>query len=83
MWYDWNYRLNDTKFSDWIMCDDERIGGAIINNGTVMYPFLISPFADRTVFWEALFSCCNDIIQIIGDWDYRYKQGIPRDGGYG
>lgn len=69
MWYDWNSRLNDTRFSDhcfWIMCDGERIGGAVINNGTVMYPFLISPFADRTVFWRALFSCCNDIVQIRG-----------------
>lgn len=69
MWYDWNTRLNDTKFTDqcfWIMCDDERIGGAIIKNGTVMYPFLISPFVDRTVFWKAIFSCCNGIVQIKG-----------------
>lgn len=69
MWYDWNTRLNDTKFSDqcyWILRNDERIGGAIINNETVMYQFLISPFSDRTVFWKALFSCCKDIINIKG-----------------
>jgi len=69
MWYDWNSRLNDTKFTDqcfWITSDDNKIGGAIINNGTVMYPFVISPFVDRTVFWEALFSCCNDIVNIRG-----------------
>ncbi|WP_152399151.1 GNAT family N-acetyltransferase [Paenibacillus cellulositrophicus] len=69
MWYDWNSRLDDTKFTDqcfWIMRDDERIGGAIINNGTVMYPFLISPHVDRSVFWKALFSCCNDIVHIKG-----------------
>jgi len=69
MWYDWNSRLNDTKFTDqcfWVIYDDNRIGGAIINNGTVMYPFLISPFVDRTVFWKALFSCCNDVVSIRG-----------------
>ncbi|MFD1176660.1 hypothetical protein ACFQ3W_10150 [Paenibacillus puldeungensis] len=32
MWFDWNSRLNDTKFTDqcfWIMCDDDRIGGIV------------------------------------------------------
>ncbi|WP_161601626.1 GNAT family N-acetyltransferase [Paenibacillus luteus] len=69
MWYDWNSRLDDTKFTDqcfWIIYDNNRVGGAIINDGTVMYPFLISPFVDRTVFWKALFSCCKDIINIRG-----------------
>ncbi|MFC3749942.1 GNAT family N-acetyltransferase [Paenibacillus sp. GCM10012306] len=69
MWYDWNTRLQDTQFSDqcyWVLRDDVRIGGAIINDGTVMYPFLIPPFADRTVFWRALFSCSDDIKHING-----------------
>jgi len=69
MWYDWNSRLNDTKFTDqcfWILYDDSRIGGAIIDNGTVMYPFLISPFVDRTMFWKVLFSCCIDVVHIRG-----------------
>ncbi len=64
MWYDWNSRLNDTKFTDqcfWILYEDSRIGGAIIDNGTVMYPFLISPFVDRAMFWKVLFSCCIDV----------------------
>lgn len=70
MWYDWDSRLKDTKFTDqcfWIKCDDHRIGGALILNGeTVLYPFLISPFIDRVAFWKALFSCCKDVVSIKG-----------------
>ncbi|MBO0992801.1 GNAT family N-acetyltransferase [Bacillus sp. SD088] len=69
MWYDWNTRLNDTTFTDqcfWLIYNNEKIGGAIINNQTVMFPFLIAPFSDRTVFWKALSSCCNDIRHING-----------------
>ncbi|OBZ16296.1 hypothetical protein A8L34_26815 [Bacillus sp. FJAT-27264] len=89
MWYDWNTRLQDTQFSDqcyWILCDEVRIGGLIINDGTVMYPFLISPFADRTVFWRALFSCSHDIKHINGVLQqdvsillaFGYKLGVIR-----
>jgi ribosomal protein S18 acetylase RimI-like enzyme len=69
MWYDWNSRLKDTNFTDqcyWIVCGEVRIGGAIIMNDTVMYPFLIAPFVDRTAFWKALFNCCNSISTIKG-----------------
>ena len=69
MWYDWSSRLDDTKFTDecyWITCDNIKIGGAIIINDRVMYPFLITPFVDRVVFWKALFSGCNDVSEIRG-----------------
>ncbi|MBD3921986.1 GNAT family N-acetyltransferase [Paenibacillus sp. PR3] len=69
MWYDWKARLEDTKFTDqcyWVVRDGVRIGGAIIMNDTVIYPFLIAPFADRTIFWKTLFSCCKTIIHIRG-----------------
>lgn len=69
MWYDWNTRLADTKFTDqcyWIVRDGVRIGGAVIMNDTVIYPFLIAPFIDRTTFWKALFSCCKAIVHIRG-----------------
>jgi len=69
MWFDWNTRLNDTKFTDqcyWLMLDDKKIGGAIINNDTVMYPFIIPPFSDRLKFWDILLKCCNDLKHING-----------------
>lgn len=69
MWYDWNTRLNDTKFTDqcfWIMCEDDRIGGVIKINDTVMFPFMIPPFSDRQQMWRILLKCCVDIRNING-----------------
>jgi len=69
MWYDWNTRLNDTKFTDqcfWIMHDDDRIGGVVKINDTVMFPFVIPPFSDRQQMWRILLSCCEDIRNING-----------------
>lgn len=69
MWYDWNTRLNDTKFTDqcfWIMGGEDRIGGVIKMNDTVMYPFLIPPFSDRRQLWSILLTCCNDLRYING-----------------
>jgi len=69
MWYDWNTRLNDTKFTDqcyWLMLEGRKIGGAIINNDTVMYPFIIPPFSDKHSFWDSLLKCSNKIKHING-----------------
>ena len=55
MWYDWNARLKDTKWTDncfWLLRDGEKIGGVIIHNNAVMSPFLIAPFSDRLSFWK-------------------------------
>lgn len=69
MWYDWDTRLNDTKFTDqcfWIMCDDDRIGGVVKLNDTLMFPFIIPPFSDRQQMWRILLNCCKDIGNING-----------------
>lgn len=69
MWYDWNARLKDTKFTDqcfWIICDDDRVGGVVKLNDTLMYPFLIPPFSDRQLMWRMLLNCCEDIRNING-----------------
>jgi GNAT superfamily N-acetyltransferase len=69
MSFDWNARLNDTKFTDqcyWLMLDGGKIGGAIIDQGTVMYPFIIPPFSDRVKFWDILLKCGKDIKHING-----------------
>jgi ribosomal protein S18 acetylase RimI-like enzyme len=55
MWFDWNARLNDTKWSDdcyFLCCDGVKIGGIIMAPNLVMFPFLISPFCDRMLFWK-------------------------------
>lgn len=57
LWFDWKSRLEDTKWTDncfWLIKDNDKIAGAIINNETVMYPFLISPFCHRTLFWREI-----------------------------
>jgi GNAT superfamily N-acetyltransferase len=57
MWYDWNARLNDTKWSEdcyFLYCDGEKVGGAIIATNVIMFPFLIAPFCDRRLFWKLL-----------------------------
>ncbi|GIP27232.1 hypothetical protein J23TS9_23620 [Paenibacillus sp. J23TS9] len=69
MWYDWNTRLNDTQFTDqcfWIMCGDDRIGGVVKIDDTLMFPFVIPPFSDRQQMWRILLKCCKDISNING-----------------
>ncbi|SDE65545.1 Ribosomal protein S18 acetylase RimI [Fontibacillus panacisegetis] len=69
MWYDWNTRLDDTKFTDqcfWIMCDNDRIGGVVKINDTLMFPFIIPPFSDRQLMWRILLNCCEEIRNING-----------------
>jgi len=59
MWYDWNARLNDTKWSDdcfFIYQNGEKIGGVIMSPNFVIYPFLISPFCDRRLYWKLVLS---------------------------
>ena len=58
MSYDWNSRLGDTK--PWADCgyflilDGVKIGGAIITDDMIRFPFLILPFVDRVQFWAYL-----------------------------
>ena len=57
MWYDWDRRLQDTKWTDqcyFLILDGKKIGGAVITDEKIMYPFLISPFCDRVQFWDHL-----------------------------
>jgi len=58
MWYDWNERLEDTKWATdqcyFLELDGKRIGGAVITDNAIMFAFLIPPFADRAVFWQCL-----------------------------
>jgi ribosomal protein S18 acetylase RimI-like enzyme len=57
MWYDWNLRLQDTKWTEncfWVTLNGIRIGGAIIEEQCIIWPFLICPFTDRTLFWKLI-----------------------------
>lgn len=57
MWYDWNQRLEDTLWTDqcyFLTLDGKKIGGAVITDDAILYPFLISPFCDRVQFWNYL-----------------------------
>ncbi len=54
MWYDWNRRLNDTKWTDqcyFVMLGGKKVGGIVLTGDRIMYPFLIPPFCDRLAFW--------------------------------
>ncbi len=54
MWYDWDRRLGDTKWTDacyFLMQNGQKIGGLILTDEKIMYPFLIPPFCDRLAFW--------------------------------
>lgn len=64
MWYDWNARLNDTKWSDdcyFVYCDGEKIGGALIAPNLVMFPFLIAPYCDRRLFWKYILKHAREL----------------------
>lgn len=57
MWFDWNKRLDDTKWTDqcyFLLLDGQKIGGVIVTDETVMFPFLIPPFCDRILFWKLI-----------------------------
>ena len=58
MSYDWNSRLGDTKpWADrgyFLFLDGKKIGGAIITDDYIRFPFLISPYCDRVQFWHCL-----------------------------
>lgn len=56
-WHDWNYRLNDTTWSDncfFLYKGTEKVGGAIIQSNLIMFGFLIPPFCDRDKFYQLL-----------------------------
>jgi ribosomal protein S18 acetylase RimI-like enzyme len=64
MWFSWNDRLNDTKWSDdcYFLCrDGEKVGGAIIAGGLVMFTFLIPPFCDHCLFWKLVICKAKEI----------------------
>lgn len=75
MWYDWNKRLEDTKWTDdcfFITADGIKVGGTIITNEKVMFPFLIPPFSDRFQFWnEVIKYSQKDSIQGVQSVDER------------
>lgn len=85
MWYDWNRRLNDTKWTDqcfFILLDGQKIGGIIITDEKIMYPFLISPFCDRVEFWSFILnrsqrnSICGILaedVRILLMFDYKIE----------
>ena len=55
MWYDWERRLGDTKWTEqcfFIVEDGQKIGGIIVTDDSIMYPFTIVPFCDRVKFWR-------------------------------
>jgi len=57
IWYDWDRRLNDTTWTDqcyFLTLDGKKIGGAVITDDKIMFPFLIAPFYDRITFWSWL-----------------------------
>ena len=56
--YIWENRLKDTLWTKdvyWIINHGKRIGGAIISEDWVRFPFLIPPFYDRQLLWDALY----------------------------
>lgn len=64
MWFSWKDRLNDTKWSGdsyFLMRSNEKIGGAIISKGLVMYAFLVPPFCDRCLFWKLVIHKAKEI----------------------
>ena len=58
MSYDWESRLGNTE--DWpgqgyfLVLDGKKIGGAIITEDTIRFPYIISPYCDRIQFWRHL-----------------------------
>ena len=58
MLYDWESRLGNTKRwpgqGYFLVLDGKKIGGAIITEETIWFPFIISPYCDRIQFWRHL-----------------------------
>lgn len=55
MWYDWERRLRDTKWTDqcfFLMSNKQKVGGVIITDKKISYPFMVSPFCKRLEFWS-------------------------------
>lgn len=55
MWYDWERRLQDTKWTDecyFVLLDGKKIGGYIVTTDTICFPFLILPYDSREEFWD-------------------------------
>jgi ribosomal protein S18 acetylase RimI-like enzyme len=54
----WENRLKDTLWTNdvyWIINDGERIGGVMISEDWVRFPFLVPPYNDRQLLWDALY----------------------------
>lgn len=63
MFCDWNERLEDLrekKGFHFLYEDGTPIGGLMIIDQTVGFPFLIEPFCDRTLFWQRVLSYINE-----------------------
>lgn len=57
MWYDWKMRVNDTMWAEdcfFLTRDGQKLAGAIAKDGKFLYPFLVAPFCDRTLFLRLL-----------------------------
>lgn len=57
LWYDWKTRLTDTIWSDdcyFLLKNGEKIGGAIISDGNIAFPFIILPYCDKPEFFKQL-----------------------------
>ena len=72
MWYDWNRRLDDTKWTDqcfFVMLDGQKVGGIIITDKTISYPFLIPPFCERVRFWSFILNHlhCDNICGVLAE----------------
>ena len=53
----WEYRLRDTTWTEdcfWIIKDGSRMGGMLVINNTIQFPFLIPPYHNRHELWDAL-----------------------------
>lgn len=86
MWYDWKKRLQDTMWTEECYfvttSEGEKIGGLILLEDRISFPFLISPFSDRVAFWafilknfkrKAIRGVLNDDAKILPMFSYVAK----------
>ena len=55
--FDWEKRLSDTTWTNecyWVTQNEQKVGGLLILENTVKFPFLITPFCDRSLFWRVV-----------------------------
>ena len=84
MLYDWESRLGDTKHwpgqGYFLTLDGKKIGGAIITEETIRFPFIILPYCDRIQFWRHLLKLAprktledilDEDISILHMFDYK------------